>query len=205
MMPRSLEEEFMKEHYKYRTYEELRAQVYLVIHTRSNGHAPMLQHFEGAADLDEDPEGPILEDEDGQLYRLERAPNGQFRRRPKGKGKGGNGGDGGKGKGAGPKGGCFKCGRDHWMRDCTEKNHKDGGPLHDSRPPPRKVNNVEVGAEEQPDVEFHGLEVDINHMEADEENIERVHKDAPEALALVVWGLLDGCTLYEPIPIPGNC
>ena len=70
----------------------------------------MLQNLEGAAD--EDREGPILEDEDGQLYRLERAPNCQFRRRPKGKGKGKGNGDG-KGKGAGPKGGCFKCGRDH--------------------------------------------------------------------------------------------
>lgn len=66
----------------------------------------------------------------------------------------------------------------HRMRDCTEKNHKDGGPLHDSRPPPRKVNDVET--EEQPDQEIGGLEVEINYIDYDEEFYDAMETDEEE-------------------------
>ena len=46
MLPAALESELMKEHYKYKTYDELRLQAFLIIHNHTNGASHMVNLFE---------------------------------------------------------------------------------------------------------------------------------------------------------------
>ena len=45
MMPQSLEHELIKDHFIWDTYEKLKAHVYLMIHSRTAGHSPMLHNL----------------------------------------------------------------------------------------------------------------------------------------------------------------
>jgi hypothetical protein len=87
MMPQSLENELIKDHFKWDTYEKLKAHVYLMIHSRTTGHSPMLHN------LEDEPSGALNEemevhDEDGEIYLLGRSSDGKQTIRRKGKRKG---------------------------------------------------------------------------------------------------------------------
>ena len=113
MMPASLEAELLTEHYKYKAYDELRNQIFLIMHTRTSGHAPMMNNVEEEASQ----EHIVINEDDGEVFLLQRQPDGSFQRKPKGNGKGkGSGHGAGKGKYVGS---CFKCGsKDPRAQEC---------------------------------------------------------------------------------------
>ena len=184
MMPTDLENELMKDQFKYTTYESLRSAVLMIIHQRSKGAAPMIHNCQEAEPAGHNEDcGPEFEEEDGMLYRLERNAQGKWEKKRVTKGKG-------KGGGKSWTTACYRRGREgHHQNECIAKTHVEGGPPKE-RPKGGKggragkgANNLEETLANTEDEQVGEMNFCISlNMVADYEEISSLSNSGPEMI-----------------------